>query len=243
MPPPPQAEPEPAPVEPEPEAEPEPKPPEPKPEPKPPEPKPEPKVETPPPQPQTTARNAPVRPEPPKKKPETQQSFDSVLKTVQDLKKAPAQKSEEPPKKKEDKPAAPQTSLAEAVARAMQKKDTPVQGQKAPQALPGQSLTASEFDAVRQAIRPCWFFNPGASGAQDFHVTIRAELRPDGTVMRATRETDSRYGSDPFYTAFADSVLRAVTNERCQPYPLPPEKYDTWRVTNLRFSAREMIGQ
>jgi len=33
----------------------------------------------------------------------------------------------------------------------------------------------------------------------------------------------------------AESALRAVLNPRCQPFKLPPDRYEAWQVMELNF--------
>ncbi len=50
----------------------------------------------------------------------------------------------------------------------------------------------------------------------------------------------SRYNSDSFFRAAADSALRAV--HECSPLKnLPPEKYDTWHYMELNFDPKDML--
>ena len=48
--------------------------------------------------------------------------------------------------------------------------------------------------------------------------------------------------ADPFFRSAAESALRAVLNRRCQPFKLPPEKYDIWKLMILSFNPKEMFG-
>ncbi|MDR1694929.1 MAG: hypothetical protein LBR70_07065 [Lactobacillaceae bacterium] len=99
-------------------------------------------------------------------------------------------------------------------------------------------LTISEIDAIAGRLRACWNLDPGAKGAQNMIVEIRAFLNKDGTV-RDTRIIDSsRYNSDPHFRSVADSARRAVYI--CAPYGIFSEKYadkyDLWNTMLLRFN-------
>jgi outer membrane biosynthesis protein TonB len=225
-------------VKPEPKPEPKPvavpPPPEPKPEPKPkpkPEPKPEPKAE-----PKPVPK--PAAPEPlaqakPQRKPKPPDTFASVLKTVEELKKqAPRTKPEETKKKPEKQPE-PKETFENQIAKALR---SPPRSFNA-----SQPLTISEIDLVRQQIARCWNLPAGAKDAEDLSIEIHTVMNPDGTVREARIQNQTRMQRDPFFRAAAESALRAVLNPRCSPLKLPPEKYDQWKDMTLNFNPKDMF--
>ena len=107
---------------------------------------------------------------------------------------------------------------------------------------PWPEMTISEIDLVRQQIHRCWSLPAGAKDAHKMLISIRIAMNPDGTVRTARVLDSSRMNSDPFYRTMAESALRAVLNPRCQPFKLPPEKYDRWRSMKLNFDPRDMFG-
>ena len=186
-------------------------------------PKPEPKEE---PKKVETKKRAPT-PIPPRK-PKAPDQFASVLKTLEELKKAP------PPEKKEEKKADPQQDFSKMMANALE-------SDKARLDI-GPELTISEKDLVRRQIQRCWNLPAGAKNAHEMIISIRIAMNPDGTVQQARIMDDSRMGSDPFFRTMAESALRAALNPRCQPFKLPPEKYQRWKDMKLTFDPREMLG-
>ena len=100
----------------------------------------------------------------------------------------------------------------------------------------GTAVTPAEMEAVRQAIRPCWFtlHNKPAS-----NVAVRVEIGRDRAPVKAEIVDKARYGSDPDFRAAADAAHRAVMNPRCQPWPLSPEKYNSWRIITFIFDPRD----
>jgi hypothetical protein len=209
---PPQAKPEPPKVEP-PKPEPPPKAVE---KPKPPEPK---KAEPPkpPPKPQQLAKAEPAKKEPPKK--QEPDPFESVLKSVEKLKPTQRPEITPPTPRAAPPPPAQQTALNF-----------------------GEQITATDLDAVRERIRPCWNPNFGGRNAQDLVVEIEVWANPDGTVLKAQPRANMRMSSDPFYQSAASAAMRAVLNERCQPLPLPREKYEQWKFFVLVFDPKQMLG-
>lgn len=233
-PPPPPPEPEPPPPPPEPAALPEPPPPEPEPEPDiaavpPPEPKPEPKPK---PKPEPEAKPKPpekLASAKPRRKPKPPDTFASVLKTVEALKKdAPRPAPVEDPQPKPDS-SFDVDQIAEVLRGA----------QRFNASLP---LTISEIDLVRQRIAQCWSLPSGAREAENLIIEIRTVMNPDGSVREAQIRDQIRMRTDPFFRAAAESALRAVLNPRCNPLPLPPEKYEQWKTMTLTFNPKEMFG-
>lgn len=159
----------------------------------------------------------------PPRKPKAPDAFASVLKTLEELKQAP------PPPKKE-----PEVDFAKMMENALEtdKVRTDV----------GPEMTISEIDLVRQQIHRCWNLPGGAKDAHTMQVSIRISMNPDGMVRTASILDMSRMSSDPFYRAMAESALRAVTNTRCQPFKLPPEKYERWKNMKLNFDPKDMFG-
>ncbi len=96
-------------------------------------------------------------------------------------------------------------------------------------------VSANEIEGVRNKIRPCWntIGGPGAI------VQFKVEMNPDGTVMKASVVDGQRYASDPAFRAAADAGHRAITNPRCQPWPLSPKKYNAWKSFVLNFDPRD----
>jgi len=188
-----------------------------KPEPKP-EPIPDKKAEVVKPEPK---KEEPKKEEPKKaevKKPEKDR-FDSILDSV--LKnKAPA------------KPTPPDPQ-----AKPVQQAAAPQQRQTA--ANLSDQLARSEMDAVREKVRPCWNFPAGAPNPERLIVDIQVSMNPNGTVREATIVDRSRM-NDPFYRSAAEAALRATLNPSCQPFPLPADKYNTWRNFTFGFDPRDL---
>jgi len=46
--------------------------------------------------------------------------------------------------------------------------------------------------------------------------------------------------STPYFLAVSDSAIRAA--QACEPYSLPPDKYDLWKDIVLNFDPRDMFG-
>ena len=113
-----------------------------------------------------------------------------------------------------------------------------------PKALLGSQLTASELDALRQAIMqqliPCWNIPAGARDAHDLVVEVKASVKPDGTVRQATIVDQGRM-SDPLYRAAAESARRTFFNPQCTPLRLPADKYEIWKDLVVDFNPKDIL--
>ncbi len=97
-------------------------------------------------------------------------------------------------------------------------------------------LSQSEIDALRAQIQACWNPPAGAADAKDLIVTVRLQLKLDGS-LHADPILLNRGGSQ-FFQIAAESALRAI--RRCQPYRLPAAKYQAWKDVEVTFDPRDM---
>lgn len=104
-----------------------------------------------------------------------------------------------------------------------------------------QRLSASEVEVLRQIIRSCvgpkWNVLGGGEDVQNTIVKIRVQFNPDGRLAAPPQVMNPQ--NSPVFLASAESALRAV--QACEPYPLPPEKYNAWRDTVLTLNPRDMF--
>lgn len=99
-------------------------------------------------------------------------------------------------------------------------------------------MSISEIDAIAGRLRACWNLDPGAKGAQNMIVQLRAYLNQDGSVKDVKILDTSRYNNDPHFRSVADSARRAV--HICSPYSIfaqkYADKYESWNTMLLRFN-------
>ena len=100
-------------------------------------------------------------------------------------------------------------------------------------------VTASEIEGVRQKIRPCWNFIAGGKDQDSMIVTLVVQMNQDGTPVGAEISDSGRYNRDQTFRAAADAAYRAIMNPRCHPWPLSPEKYNSWRTITFNFDPRD----
>jgi hypothetical protein len=118
---------------------------------------------------------------------------------------------------------------------------TPSSGRGSPASTIGPVLTASEIDAIRQRIYKCWIVPAGARGAKDMVVDIDLDVARDGTVTRADVVDKRRMATDTHFRSAAESARRAVMDPRCNPLPIPPEKYDQFKHFTFGFNPKDMF--
>jgi hypothetical protein len=99
-------------------------------------------------------------------------------------------------------------------------------------------VTASEIEGVRAMIRKCWFTQGGARD-QNMIITLTVQMNQDGTPVKAEIRDTGRYNNDPTFRAAADAAHRALMNPRCHPWPLLPEKFNSWRTITFNFDPRD----
>lgn len=184
-----------------------------------------PKEETRPPEP----RLAKVQP---KRKPPPPDAMASVLKTLEEIKQRPA-KTDETAKDRKRTPAPEEKFDVAEIQKALTQQPRLHD--------PTKALSISEIDLVRRQIEQCWNLPAGAKDAHRMTVEVRVVMNVDGTVREAILSDQSRMTTDPFYRAMAESVLRAVLNPRCQPFKLPPDRYDIWQTMVLNFDPRGIL--
>lgn len=130
------------------------------------------------------------------------------------------------------------TPEAEETPEETSKDATPAESQIAPLAA---QITASELDALKQQLGRCWNVMAGAKYAEDLIVEIRVVINRDRTVQEAIILDQGRYNSDSPFRAAADAAVRALRNPQCSPLELPPEKYEEWKTTVIRFDPSQFL--
>jgi colicin import membrane protein len=104
-----------------------------------------------------------------------------------------------------------------------------------------QQLSASELAILAQIIKSCvqskWNVLGGGESAQNTQVKVRLRFNPDGTLAGEPQIMNPQ--NTPYFLAVRDSAVRAV--QACEPYSLPPAKYEFWKDIVLNFDPRDMF--
>lgn len=128
-----------------------------------------------------------------------------------------------------------QDAIADAVAEAVANSQS-----ETPAAPSGPPLSFGEQEAFRVAVSGCWDVDVGGRSA-DVTVTVAFDLNQDGTVIGNQIRQISATGGDASAQRTAyEKARRAIL--RCQRggFPLPPEKYATWRQIEITFNPEGM---
>lgn len=103
-----------------------------------------------------------------------------------------------------------------------------------------QKISASEIAMIAQIIRSCvasrWNVLSGGISAQETLVRIRLQFNPDGTLNKAPEIMNPQ--RTPYFVAISESAVRAVYD--CEPFNLPPPRYEVWRDIVINFQPKDM---
>ncbi len=135
-----------------------------------------------------------------------------------------------------DQAAADQAAIEAAVAAAAQGTDS------ASGAAPnGPPMTAGEIDGLRVAIKKCWNLSTVSSAAMQTTVTVQLRVLQDGTPDGASiRMTGFTGGSEATAKPLYEAAYRAIVRCGKDGFPLPADKYDTWKELELVFDPSGM---
>lgn len=105
----------------------------------------------------------------------------------------------------------------------------------------GQRMTMTEMDALRAQLEGCWNVPVGAKDVENTTIDIFMVINRDRTLRSAEIVDTSRYNSDSFFRAIADTAMRAVRSPNCSPFDLPPDKYESWNQVTVTFDPSQMF--
>jgi colicin import membrane protein len=102
-------------------------------------------------------------------------------------------------------------------------------------------LSAREIDMLNgmlgAQLRRCYSL-PGAGGGANIPIIeLRWKMKPDGMVDGQPEVLAG--GSGPLAQVAVDTAIRAVL--QCQPFNLPPDKYQVWKVIERAFDPSNML--
>jgi hypothetical protein len=99
----------------------------------------------------------------------------------------------------------------------------------------GTVLLYDEVNKLQRRIVSCWS-PPASPGAGRAAIIVRMKFDKNGKMIG-----EPAVSSDPSDQRFA-AMMTAVKDavKRCQPFPLPPGKYDAWRQLELRFDSETL---
>ncbi len=136
----------------------------------------------------------------------------------------------------EDTSAAVNDALEQALAG--EASETPAAGEGT--AANGPPMTSGEKDALRVAVQRCWNQGAISTDATRVVLTVRVQMSPDGRPGKM--ELVSSEGGDDTATQIAYRTARSAIS-RCtnNGYPLPPDKYERWKVIDMIFDNQEGV--
>jgi colicin import membrane protein len=102
----------------------------------------------------------------------------------------------------------------------------------------GERLSQSEMDALRQRLGGCWSVPAGVDDPNALKVSVRFRLDRSGSLDGRPEVVRGGASSGPGRIA-AESAVRAV--QKCEPFNLPADKYDTWAEIVVNFDPTDMF--
>jgi colicin import membrane protein len=102
----------------------------------------------------------------------------------------------------------------------------------------GSKLSQNEMDALRQKLGGCWSIPAGVDDAETLKVSVKFRLDRSGELEGRPEVIKGGAPSGPGRTA-AESAVRAV--QKCAPFNLPSDKYDTWAEVVVNFDPSDMF--
>ena len=94
---------------------------------------------------------------------------------------------------------------------------------------------------MRVAVKACWNLGTVSSEAMRVTVTVRLSVGQDGTPDAASiRMAGFEGGDDAAAKRIYDTARRAIIRCGKTGFPLPPEKYETWKDLELVFDPNGM---
>ena len=101
---------------------------------------------------------------------------------------------------------------------------------------PGPPMTGAEADAFRLSVQYCWSVGSLSPDAQKTIVTVAFDLDREGRLVGDVTLLESAGGASEGAVASAfETARRAVVRCQGKGYPLPAEKYESWRSVVLTF--------
>ncbi len=123
-------------------------------------------------------------------------------------------------------------ALADALSGAQS--DTPQTGTGI--AANGPPLTSGEKDGFRIAVKECWTTGALSTDAANTIVTVGMTMSPDG-MPGNLRLLGSQGGSGDSAQQAYEAARRAILRCAKSGYPLPRDKYDSWKEVELTFDG------
>src|ERR1700741_1207622 len=106
------------------------------------------------------------------------------------------------------------------------------------------ALTMDIQAALLEQMRECWNVPAGAPNPEQLVVQVEVYLTRDGHLAQAPQLSDesrAAMSGNPYMRAAAEAALRAISI--CEPYRLPPDRYDVWRDIVMTFDPNKMVGR
>lgn len=104
----------------------------------------------------------------------------------------------------------------------------------------GPPMTSGEMDAMKVAVNQCWNLGAVSTDATRTVITVTVTFSPDGKPQNVELVSSDGPSDQAVQTAFG-AARRAILRCAKDGYPLPAEKYETWKVMDMVFENTKGI--
>jgi hypothetical protein len=102
-------------------------------------------------------------------------------------------------------------------------------------------MTAGEKDALRVSVQQCWNVGSLSSEALRTTVTVAVSVAQTGVPDAGSiRMVSFEGGSEAAARQAFEAARRAIIRCGARGFPLPPEKYETWKNIEMVFNPERM---
>lgn len=99
-------------------------------------------------------------------------------------------------------------------------------------------LTTDETEGLKFAVQKCWSVPVGIRDDDQLKVVLEVNLALDGTVVGPPVLIEPESAESGEIRQAFEAARRALL--RCEPYQLPPEKYESWKQVVIEFDPKYM---
>lgn len=102
----------------------------------------------------------------------------------------------------------------------------------------GPHMSMSYMDRVRRVLEGAWRVPIRAKENGTLIIVVELEMNPDGSIAHVQVLHGEGTPNHPTYQIGVQNVLEALDSPRCNPLPLPKDRYTEWKKFKFRFMPK-----
>ncbi len=102
----------------------------------------------------------------------------------------------------------------------------------------GPHMSMSYMDRVRRVLEGAWRVPIRAKENGTLIIVVELEMNPDGSIAHVQVLHGEGTPQHPTYELGVQNVLEALDSPRCNPLPLPKDRYSEWKKFKFRFMPK-----